>query len=271
MNLTVRSLGSGSSGNSLLVESGQTLVLIDCGIGSRSLAAGLRKVGRVPAHLSAVFFTHEHGDHVRAMPALVKAKVPLVATAGTARAARMPALRTETMSAGATMRIGELSITAIQVSHDALEPCGYHIASSTGAVTVLTDLGNPDPALADFLAASDLIVLEANHDLRLLEIGPYPEVLKRRIMSPTGHLSNEDCATLVARSITKETMPDLWLAHLSETNNRPELALGTAHQMLSRHGLPTFSITALTRYGQDHVWRYGEHRQEPIQTRLSLF
>ncbi|MDQ3467553.1 MAG: MBL fold metallo-hydrolase [Chloroflexota bacterium] len=271
MALTVRSLGSGSSGNALLIESGQTLILIDCGIGPRSLAAGLRKVGRAPVHMSAVFLTHEHGDHVRAVPAMLKAKVPIIATAGTARGYRLPALKTEVISRGSSVQVGDLTVTAVQVSHDALEPCGYHIASPHGTLTVLTDLGYPDPSLVEYLALSDLIVLEANHDRRLLQDGPYPTVLKRRIMSHSGHLSNDESAMLVARSIQDGETPEIWLAHLSQINNRPEIALGTVHRILADQGHPPLMISALSRFAQDHVWRYGERSQRPIQSQLPLF
>ena len=170
-----------------------------------------------------------------------------------------------------TVQIGDLTVTAVQVSHDALEPCGYHIASPHGTLTVLTDLGYPDPSLVEYLALSDLIVLEANHDRRLLQDGPYPTVLKRRIMSHSGHLSNDESAMLVARSIQDGKTPEIWLAHLSQINNRPEIALGTVHRILADQGHPPLMISALSRFGQDHVWRYGERSQRPIQSQLPLF
>ncbi len=254
MALVVRSLGSGSSGNALVVDSGTTAVAIDCGIGARALTAGLAAAGRRLGDLDAVLLSHEHADHVRAVPQVIKAGVPFVATPGTARAAGLPADRCETVRAEMPLRIGDLTVVALRVSHDAAEPCGFHLSAPGGSVTVVTDLGRPDEALHDYLVASDLIVLEANHDETMVHRGPYPVHLKRRVLSPSGHLSNDDCGRLLAAALgDDDRRRTIWLAHLSTTNNRPPLARQAVEGALAAGGRAR-RVVPLPRHGHDQVW-----------------
>lgn len=270
MVVAVRSLGSGSSGNALLIEGGKTSLVVDCGVGPRALAAGLRASDRAVRDLDAVLLTHEHVDHVRALPRVVKDGVPLIATLGTARAANVPSSSVEPVAPGREVGVAGASVTAIGVSHDAAEPCGYHIRLAEIAITVVTDLGRREPALLDYLAGSDLIVLEANHDEALLRAGPYPAHLKRRVLSPTGHLSNADCGRLLGDALAgSRRSPTVWLAHLSTTNNRPALARQTVEQALAARGL-TPPVVPLPRHGHDLVWRPGEQRRAAVQLSLSL-
>lgn len=258
MALTVRSLGSGSTGNALVVNADGCLVVVDCGIGSRALSAGLQASGHRLEDVAAVLLTHEHVDHVRSLPQVLKAGVAVVATAGTARAAALPSGRVKTLRDGMSTAVGRIEVTALAVSHDAAEPSGFHLTSGGTAITVLTDLGRPDPALNDHLAASDLIVLEANHDEAMLRAGPYPSHLKRRVLSATGHLSNADCARMLADALSDASQfPTVWLAHLSTTNNRPSIARQTVQRSLAHHGLaPT--IVPLPRSGHERVWTPGQ-------------
>ncbi len=165
---------------------------------ARHLAAVEEAMRARDARCVAVLVTHHHVDHVRSLPQVVRAGVPLVATAGTVHAAAFPPRGVEQVRLGRSVRLKGLSITPLAVSHDAAEPCGFHLQAREGAVTVVNDLGRPDDALRDHLAASDLIVLEANHDEAMLRSGPYPAHLKRRVLSPRGHLSNADCGRLLA-------------------------------------------------------------------------
>lgn len=270
MTVVVRSLGSGSSGNALLIDGGDTCLVIDCGVGPRALTAGLRAAGRSVGDLAAVLLTHEHVDHVRALPRIVKERVPLVATAGTARASGVAVAATESIALGRETAVAGALVTAIGVSHDAAEPCGYHVRLAGVAVTIVTDLGRPEPELAPYLAASDLIVLEANHDEALLRAGPYPAHLKRRVLSATGHLSNADCGRLLGDALAESRRrPTVWLAHLSTTNNRPPLARQTVQRALAGRGL-TPSVVALPRHGHDLVWRPGERSAEAVQLSFPL-
>ena len=258
MALAVRSLGSGSSGNALVVDTGTTVIAVDCGIGARALAAGLAAAGRRLADLDAVLLSHEHADHVRAVPQVIKVGVPFVATAGTVRAAGLPAAGCETIRPEVPLRIGDLSVIALRVSHDAAEPCGFHLSAPTGNVTVVTDLGRPDENLHAYLIESDLIVLEANHDETMVHRGPYPVHLKRRVLSSSGHLSNDDCGRLLATALgDDERRRTIWLAHLSTTNNRAPLARQAVEGALAAGGRAR-RVVPLPRHGHDQIWRPDE-------------
>jgi len=270
MALTVRNLGSGSSGNALLVESDGATVLVDCGVGARALTAGLAAAGRSLRELDAVLVSHEHTDHVRSLPNLVRAAVPIATTHGTARAAQVPPHLWEEVRSGSPLRIGDVTVTPIGVSHDAAEPCGFHLRGATAAVTVVTDLGCPNDAIAEFVAASDLIVLEANHDEQMLRLGPYPVYLKRRVLSDLGHLSNADCSELLARALHRGgPSRSIWLAHLSQTNNRPRLAERAVAQRLAETGT-AHAVVALPRHGHELVWRSDDTTSITVQMALPL-
>jgi phosphoribosyl 1,2-cyclic phosphodiesterase len=152
------------------------------------------------------------------------------------------------------VRIADVEVVAIPVCHDAEEPCGFLIRSGAGSVTVVTDLGCPCPAAVEAIAESRLVVLEANHDEAMLRRGPYPERLQRRILSDSGHLSNAGCADLLAQAIRGSTQPPtVWLAHLSETNNRPHLAKQTVQRRLTQVGL-RLDLHALPRREINETW-----------------
>ncbi|HEU5433077.1 MAG TPA: MBL fold metallo-hydrolase, partial [Thermomicrobiales bacterium] len=231
--IVVHSFGSGSSGNAFLIVTADGALLIDCGIQSRALQSHLRALRRPLAALDAVLISHEHVDHVRALPAIARSRTRIVATAGTARACGI-APGAGGVRPGRIETIGAFAVTPVGVSHDAAEPCGYHIAHAAGRVLIVTDLGVGDPALHDPLRDADLIVLEANHDEAMLRAGPYPARLKRRVLSPVGHLSNRACGDLLAAALAGGPRPAMiWLAHLSATNNRPELAARTVRERLA--------------------------------------
>lgn len=269
--IVVRSLGSGSSGNALLVDTGDCLLVVDCGIGPRALAQGLRAAGRRFEDLDGVLLTHEHTDHVRSLPTIVARRVPVLATPGTARATRLPITGWQPVRPHATLKLGATEVTPLPVSHDAAEPCGYYLRSHSEAVTILTDLGTAHESLHDYLAASDLIVLEANHDEDMLRYGPYPAHLKRRVLSPTGHLSNAACGSLLVAALpTDGRSRTIWLAHLSTTNNRPELARAAVQAALAKRE-DQAEVLALPRYGQDIVWRSGPAAPAQLGLEFSVF
>lgn len=255
--LEVQSLGSGSSGNAFFVAHGATAVLIDCGVPYRQLAAAARRGGRHLDALDGLLLTHEHIDHVRSLPYVIAGGMPVVATPGTARMARVRSAQHVPAAADRPVIIGDLTIWALPVRHDALEPCGYLIETPSGNVTVLTDLGSWDDALVDAIRHSDLVVLEANHDEEMLRRGPYPPHLKRRVASDVGHLANATCGqALVAACAGGRATPTVWLAHLSATNNRPETAETTVQAELARCDL-TLDITALPRRTAGPPWQAG--------------
>jgi len=219
------SLASGSSGNALLVQCGQVAGLIDCGIGPNRLRSELLAFGLRISDLSFVYVTHEHSDHIRAIPALTSAGVPIVTGAGTARAL---GLSNEWLKIahGKRFECGGIEVTAVRTSHDAAEPLGAVVTFGGITAAVFTDLGAWDEVTVDAMVTADIIVVEANHNIDMLKRGPYPAHLKRRVLSDVGHLSNDECGRLTdtvrSRSVKD---PSIYLAHLSETNNTPDRAV----------------------------------------------
>ncbi|MDI3341033.1 MAG: MBL fold metallo-hydrolase [Sphaerobacter sp.] len=268
--MRVTSFGSGSSGNALLIQSGGTNVLIDAGLAVRRLRAGLAAAGVPDGGLDALLLSHEHHDHVSAVPSLIRYHHgPIFATRGTMRALEVARPdRWETLAAERPCRIGTLEITPIAVPHDAAEPVGFFIDDGSIRVAIFTDLGSPAALLRDAVARAHLVVLEANYDLELLERGPYPAYLKRRIRSGHGHLSNDECGELLTQSLTSVTV-DIWLAHLSENNNRPALAEQTVTRWLGA-GSNGPRVRPLPRHGRPAVWDAAAALQRPRQLGLPL-
>lgn len=255
MTICAQSLGSGSSGNGLLVRAGATSILIDCGIGPRLLAAALRPHGIAPRNLTAILITHEHDDHVRGLAPLRKQGIPIHCSFGTAAALRLGEQEHSIVSNGVPFRCEDAVITPIAVSHDAAEPMGYSIRLANFQVCVVTDLGTPNDQLAGEIAGADLIVLEANHDEHMLRSGPYPAYLKRRVASDQGHLSNRRAAEFLEQTLRSERRRrTIWLAHLSQTNNHPELARGA---VASAFGVDAalHEIVPLPRRSAGPIWR----------------
>ena len=252
--LAVTSLGSGSAGNALLVRTAGAVLLVDCGVGIRTLLRALSSVGLTMADVDALLISHEHSDHIRELPRFVMQGTAVLSTRGSARAANVPTQFWEETRAERPVRIADVEVVAIPVCHDAADPCGFLIRSGAGSVTVVTDLGCPCSAAAEAISESRLVVLEANHDEAMLRRGPYPERLQRRILSDSGHLSNAGCGDLLAHAIRGSTQPPtVWLAHLSETNNRPHLAKQTVQRRLTQVGL-RLDLHALPRREINETW-----------------
>jgi phosphoribosyl 1,2-cyclic phosphodiesterase len=253
--LTVQSLGSGSSGNAFLIEYGSRCLLLDCGVGIRTLTRALAERRRRLADLDAVLITHEHGDHIRTLPRLAGLDVPVVATAGTHRSLPIPDRQWVPIRNGGSATVGDLEVWAITVDHDAAEPCGYLIDTGSTRVSIFTDLGCWHDRLAEPVLASDLVVLEANHDEDMLRRGPYPIHLKRRVASSQGHLSNEECASSLATVLSRGShAPAIWLAHLSHTNNTAVIARDTVHGVLQGADLG-LEVIPLPRTSPGPIWR----------------
>ncbi|MBM4193927.1 MAG: MBL fold metallo-hydrolase [Gemmatimonadetes bacterium] len=233
--MRIVALASGSSGNAILVDDGTTRVLVDCGIGPRTLAKGLKAAGVAPESVQAILVTHEHIDHVRGIPqAVAKWGWTVIGTAGTVR--RLP---TEVRPAAKTVRehvrIGDLDIALVPVSHDAAEPAAYAFTSRTSGqrAGVAHDLGEPSDKLIRAFRGVELLCIEANHDADMLRDGPYPAFLKDRVASATGHLSNAQSAAFIDAVGTAELRAVL-LLHLSETNNTPEIACSATKRGVTR-------------------------------------
>jgi len=252
--VSVQSLGSGSSGNAFLIKTDGASILLDCGVGIRTIDRALRIHDRRLDNLDAVLITHEHSDHIRSLASLFGKKTPIVATAGTRRQANIPPPQWEEITFARPLAIGSVSVWAIMVKHDAREPCGYLIETPHARISVFTDLGSWHERLVEPIRASDLVVLESNHDEELLRNGPYPAYLKRRVASDVGHLSNDICACSLASALGNGRLqPTIWLAHLSQTNNSPGLAENAARSALFDVGL-SLDVSALPRMVSGPVW-----------------
>lgn len=264
----VQSFGSGSSGNAIFVRSRRGAVLIDCGLSPSVLARSLASHKARLSDIDAILVTHEHGDHVRGLDAALDAGCPVHATRGTAGALELSSDRFRGHDQRASFTIAGLTILSFATSHDAAEPCGYSITDGETRVTVVTDLGETCETSAELIAESQLIVIEANHDVSMLRSGPYPQHLKRRVLSSHGHLSNADCGAFLSRCLasSKESRT-IWLAHLSATNNRPELAVRTVQDALAP-GLHAHDVIALPRRQASPVWEAG---QPVYPAQLALF
>ncbi|WP_320055692.1 MBL fold metallo-hydrolase [Desulfuromonas thiophila] len=218
-------LASGSKGNALYVESGQTRILVDGGLSARALEQRLATIGVAGHQLDAVFLTHEHGDHSLGVgPLCRRFDLPLYAVPQTLAALpRLGRVRCCLFEPGQALEFQDLRLESFCVTHDAVAPVGFVIEGQRGRLGLATDLGVATRLVQDRLQGCQALILEANHDEQLLHDGPYPWPLKQRIRSRHGHLSNCEAAELL-QSLLWPGLQTVVLAHLSETNNRPELA-----------------------------------------------
>jgi phosphoribosyl 1,2-cyclic phosphodiesterase len=226
--IEVTILGSGSAGNCTLIETEQTAILVDAGLSSRQIVQRLATMGRAVSEIDAVLLTHEHTDHTRGLGVLCKTHpIPVFANRLTAEAVasqETQRIRWQLFSTGHPFAVGDFTVEPFPVPHDASDPVGFAIRTDAHAVGVLTDLGHVTKLVVERMRAMDLLVLESNHDMRLLqEDTARPWALKQRIMSRHGHLSNDDAATL-AGEVCCDRLRHVFLAHLSRDCNRPEIA-----------------------------------------------
>ena len=230
------SLGSGSRGNSLIVESADTCVLLDCGFSTRLTLAKLARLARSPADITAILVTHEHGDHIAGVFKLAaRFALPVYLSHGTYAAATKnnpPLFTPFLIESQRPFAIGDLEINPFPVPHDAREPLQFTLSSGKHRLGVLTDSGVSTPHIVASLQSCDALVLECNHDSELLAASPYPASLKQRISSRLGHLSNEQAASLLAQLETQK-LQHIVAAHISEQNNRPELAASALANVLN--------------------------------------
>lgn len=219
------SLGSGSAGNALLVESGATCLMLDCGFGLRETAVRMQRLGRRPADLAGILVTHEHGDHIGGVFRLArKHGLPVWMTHGTWTGCRQDeaGLDLHIIDSHRSFVVGDIDILPFPVPHDAREPVQYVFSAGERRLGVLTDIGEATAHVCAVLSGCDGLVLEFNHDAGRLARSAYPASLKRRIAGRLGHLENGAAAALLGR-IDCSRLQHLVAAHLSERNNQPEL------------------------------------------------
>lgn len=228
------SIASGSSGNCIYTGSDHTHLLVDAGISKKRVEFGLESLDLKGEELDGIFVTHEHADHIQGLGVFSrKYEIPIYGSPGTIAGIRackslgkMPEGLLYEVSADEDFVIGDLKVHPFRISHDANEPTGYRIFQGDKSVAVATDIGIYDDYTVANLADLDALVLEANHDLQMLEVGPYPYQLKRRVMGDKGHLSNELSGRLLCE-ILHDHLKKVVLGHLSKENNFPQLAYET--------------------------------------------
>ena len=244
--MRMKSIASGSSGNSIYVGSDSAHLLIDTGVSKKRIEEGLKELGLTGNDLSGILLTHEHSDHVQGLGVFLrKYQIPVYATQGTIDAVcRMKNLGVfdtsllTPISNEERFTIGDIGVLAIKTSHDAADPVAYRFESGDVSTAVVTDLGEYNDYIIDSLKGLSGVFIEANHDVEMVQSGPYPQFLKERILSGTGHLSNHTCGEAIAQNMS-EDLKRVWLCHLSEENNHPELARKTVETILRSYGIVT--------------------------------
>lgn len=228
-------LGSGSKGNSLYIESGKTSVLIDAGFSGKELAKRMAVHGKEIGDLDGLFLTHEHGDHIKGAGVLSRrCSLPVYANAGTfkgsAKTVKKLHKRVE-FETGSVIELQDFEIRSFSISHDTLDPVGYLISDGKHSIACCTDTGKVSHLISSRLSMCEALVLEFNHDPIMLKNGPYPFFLQQRVRSSQGHLANDDAADFL-KSLLHDKLQQVILAHLSETNNRADIALKSAAAVL---------------------------------------
>ena len=244
MKIKFISLASGSSGNCYYLGTDKHGILIDAGIGIRTIKKELKEINVSLNNVCAVFITHDHADHIKAVGHLgEKYNIPVYSTKEIHEGINKSYCMTEKLSTSVhyinkdePMKIDEFKISAFEVPHDGTDNVGYCIEIGDKIFSFLTDLGHITETAAHYICKANYLILEANYDLEMLRMGPYPKYLKERISGPNGHMGNTDTADFLAENIN-ENLKYIWLCHLSKDNNHPELAYKTVEWKLKSKGV----------------------------------
>lgn len=235
-------LASGSSGNCQYIETKEKRILVDAGLSGKAIERNLQAIGVDPSSLDAIFVTHEHNDHIKGVGILARRYgLEVFANENTWLAMEKTIKpiydhKKHVYRSNESFRYGDLSIYPMPLFHDAVEGCGYVMASGKKKLSILTDTGWVNTSMLEHMANSDLYYIESNHDVEMLRNGPYPRVLKDRIASTRGHLSNEHCAELLT-SLVQKKKEHIVLAHLSGENNLPLLAARSTRDKLAERSI----------------------------------
>lgn len=259
--IRVHSLASGSSGNCMLIRSNGMNLLIDAGLSARAIENHCRRLGVAIESLSAILLTHEHSDHIQGAATLARrAKAPIVGNSATLNALRERSTAdfpTLTLPTSSTITLGETTVRSFPIPHNAVEPVGWVVESGQGRIAYATDVGSITDDLREAVRGAQLVIIEANHDIRCLWHGSYSPQMKAQVASPVGHLSNEECAELLAERMEEGTAATVWLAHLSRQNNAPSLAKRTIEERLAKQKCVPHRVEVAMRDQPSVSWRYG--------------
>ena len=239
------SLGSGSSGNCYYFYDDTCGLMVDAGVGVRTIKKYFKDYGLSFSHISAIIVTHDHADHVKAVGSLSRDHfLPVYTTAEVHHGiyrnycikTKVPMANQRVIQVGEAFSIGDFSVTALPVPHDSTDSVGYVICYCDIRIALLTDVGHVTSDIEQAIRKADYLIVESNYDREMLLRGPYPERLKTRIISPTGHLSNDECGEVLARCLSPR-IKRVWLCHLSQENNRPDVAVDTVTRHLTANGI----------------------------------
>ena len=238
------SLYSGSSGNSLFVETEKTKILIDCGVSGKKIFQALEDLDTSIEEIDAILVTHEHLDHVQSLGMISKKyDIPVFANYETLEAMpkqkeKIDIKNQKLFTIGKEFKIGDLCINAFSIPHDAANPCGFNIYNNSNKITIATDLGHMNDELLNNMKESKFILLESNYEPELLQYSKYPYILKQRISGPKGHLPNEIAGKTIGY-LTKYNLKQVLLGHLSKESNMPEIAYQTVIEQLHNDNIDT--------------------------------
>lgn len=239
-------LSSGSSGNSALISAGNTRLLVDAGLSLRDLTRRLALIGERPEAIDAILVTHEHSDHVSGLARMARRlKAAMYLTRLTAPVIDWETAtpRLELFQAGSSFSIGDIAVESFTIPHDAIDPVGYSFLAEGVKISIVTDLGYIPESIKYHLRGAHALLLESNHDLDMLKVGPYPWSVKQRVMGRNGHLSNAVVGDYLLEDFDA-SIGTLILGHLSEHNNHPEIVRIVAEQALARRGLAPHLVIA---------------------------
>lgn len=241
--INIHPLYSSSSGNMFHVETNKTNILIDVGVSYKAINEGLKSINKDISDINAVLITHEHIDHIKGLPLLCrKNNIPIYACGKTADLIEEELNEKNIenhifkINYGQAYKIKDIEIEAFPTSHDAVMPCGYRICTNNDTLTFATDLGYVSDEVYENLSASNFAIIESNYDSTLLDFGKYPYPTKRRIKGNLGHLSNNDTAATITK-LAKSGHKNFLLAHLSQNNNTPDIAINTIKDTLLKNDI----------------------------------
>ncbi len=266
MKLKFISLASGSSGNCYYMGNSEYGILIDAGIGIRTIRKVLKDYNIEMSKIIAVLITHDHADHIKTVGCLgEKLNIPIFATLAVHGGIEKSRYVEETLYSSRRIveketpfSIRDFQITAFEVPHDSTDNVGYHIVYNQHRFTFATDVGHITETVSKYMCMANHLIIEANYDEEMLRFGSYPAFLKERVSSPTGHLSNREAAEFLATHYTPD-LKDIWLCHLSKDNNHPELAYKTIDIRLFREGIRVgkdVNLIALKRTTPSEIFEF---------------